>query len=39
MQIIETPIQGLLEIVPRVFGDDRGYFFEAYKKPYLKTSE
>ncbi len=32
MQIIETNIPGLLEIVPRVFGDDRGYFYESYNK-------
>lgn len=37
MQIIETPIQGLLEIVPRVFGDDRGYFFEAYNKAIFEN--
>jgi len=24
------PIQGLYEIQPKVFGDDRGYFFEAW---------
>jgi dTDP-4-dehydrorhamnose 3,5-epimerase len=24
------PLEGLYEIRPRVFGDDRGYFFEAY---------
>lgn len=32
MQIIETQIPGLLEIIPRVFGDDRGYFYESYNK-------
>jgi dTDP-4-dehydrorhamnose 3,5-epimerase len=32
MQIIETNIPGLLEIMPSVFGDDRGYFFESYSK-------
>ncbi len=32
MKIIETPISGLLEIEPRVFGDERGYFFESYNR-------
>lgn len=32
MQIIETQIPGLLEIIPRVFGDERGYFYESYNK-------
>jgi len=32
MQIIETQIPGLLEIIPQVFGDDRGYFYESYNK-------
>lgn len=32
MKIIETPIPGLLIIEPRVFADDRGYFFESYNE-------
>lgn len=32
MKIIETGIEGLYEIEPRVFTDDRGYFFESYNK-------
>ena len=32
MEIIKTPIKGLLVINPRVFGDDRGYFFESWSK-------
>lgn len=32
MQIIPTPFHGLFEIVPAVFGDDRGWFFEFYRK-------
>jgi dTDP-4-dehydrorhamnose 3,5-epimerase len=27
-----TPIPGLVVIQPKVFGDDRGYFYESYKK-------
>jgi dTDP-4-dehydrorhamnose 3,5-epimerase len=28
----ETPIQGLYIIEPEVYGDERGFFFEAYNK-------
>jgi dTDP-4-dehydrorhamnose 3,5-epimerase len=31
MQIIQTGIEGLVEIIPAVFHDDRGWFFEFYK--------
>ncbi len=30
MNVIKTPIEGLLILEPRVFNDDRGYFFESY---------
>lgn len=32
MEIIKTTIQDLVIIKPRVFADDRGYFFESYSK-------
>jgi dTDP-4-dehydrorhamnose 3,5-epimerase len=32
MQIIKKPIEGLLIIKPKVFGDERGYFFESWSK-------
>ena len=32
MDIIKTPIEGLLVIKPNIFGDDRGYFFESWSK-------
>ena len=32
MNIIKTPLPGLLIIEPRVFNDTRGYFFESYQK-------
>jgi len=32
MKIIETDIEGLLIIEPRVFDDPRGYFYESYNK-------
>lgn len=30
MNIIETPIEGLLVIAPKVWQDNRGYFYESY---------
>jgi len=30
MNVIKTPLEGLLVLEPRVFGDDRGFFFESY---------
>ncbi len=36
MEIIETGIKDLLVIVPKVFEDKRGYFFESYNKIKFK---
>jgi dTDP-4-dehydrorhamnose 3,5-epimerase len=36
MQIRETFIAGLVEIFPRVFQDDRGFFFESYNEEIFK---
>jgi dTDP-4-dehydrorhamnose 3,5-epimerase len=44
MHVIETAIPGLLIIEPRVFGDERGFFFESFnqkmweEKTGLKTT-
>ncbi len=32
MNVTAGPLEGLLIIEPRVFSDDRGYFFEAYQQ-------
>lgn len=32
MNVIQTEIPGLLIIEPKVFGDNRGYFFESWSK-------
>lgn len=32
MQVIKTPIEGLLVIEPRVFADSRGWFLETYNE-------
>ena len=36
MKVIETKLSGVLIIEPRVFEDNRGYFFESYQKSLLK---
>jgi dTDP-4-dehydrorhamnose 3,5-epimerase len=38
MKIVETPISDLLIIEPRIFEDDRGYFFESYNQSNLKEA-
>lgn len=30
MEVIKTAIEGVLIIEPKIWGDDRGYFFESY---------
>jgi dTDP-4-dehydrorhamnose 3,5-epimerase len=30
MNVIKTPLEGLLVLEPKVFGDDRGFFFESF---------
>jgi dTDP-4-dehydrorhamnose 3,5-epimerase len=35
MQVLQTGIEGLIEIIPQVYTDNRGWFFEFYKdKPF-----
>jgi len=38
MQITKTEIEGLIEITPRVFEDERGYFYESYSKAAFKKN-
>jgi dTDP-4-dehydrorhamnose 3,5-epimerase len=35
MKILETDLEGLLVIQPKVFYDDRGYFYEAFRADLL----
>ena len=37
MQVRHTAIEGLIELIPRVFGDERGHFFESYNKPLFNS--
>lgn len=36
MQAIETSLPGLLILEPKVFGDDRGFFFESFNRRVFK---
>ncbi len=38
MKIIKTEIEGLLLIEPRVFEDERGYFFESWSKDAFENA-
>ena len=38
MDFIKTPMEGLMVLQPRVFKDNRGYFFEAYNQNTLKEA-
>ena len=38
MKIIKTEIEGLLIIKPKVFEDNRGYFFESWSKTEIENA-
>ena len=38
MNIVKTPIEGLVIIEPKVWKDDRGYFFESYNQDAFKKA-
>jgi len=38
MQITTTPIEGLLIVQPKVFGDHRGYFMETYNEATFRAA-
>ena len=38
MKVIKTDIEGVLIIEPRVFGDDRGFFYESYNQQRYSES-
>jgi dTDP-4-dehydrorhamnose 3,5-epimerase len=37
MEVIETNLKGVVVIKPKVFEDERGYFFESYNQNSFKT--
>lgn len=38
MEFIHSPLKGLVEIIPRIFEDERGIFFESYHKPLFAAN-
>jgi dTDP-4-dehydrorhamnose 3,5-epimerase len=38
MQVLPTDLPGVLLLEPRVFGDARGFFFEAYNRRALNSA-
>lgn len=38
MPIIDTPLEGLKIFQPRIFEDERGYFFESYNEQVFKEA-
>ena len=38
MKVVETGFQGLFVLEPRVFADERGYFFESFNSQIFKNS-
>lgn len=32
MEVIQTDIEGVVILQPRIFGDERGYFFESFSQ-------
>lgn len=38
MDIINTSIEGLVILQPKVFEDERGYFMESYKESFIKEN-
>jgi len=39
MKILSTEIPGVVEIIPRIFEDQRGYFFESYRESSLEEND
>jgi dTDP-4-dehydrorhamnose 3,5-epimerase len=38
MQFLETKLSGVFEIIPRIFEDDRGYFYETYNVDLFRAN-
>lgn len=37
-EVKKAPLDGVIEIYPRIFEDQRGYFFESYRADWLKSA-
>ena len=38
LELVKTELEGLLVIKPKVYGDERGYFFESYNKDNYRNA-
>lgn len=38
MEILKTPLEGLIVIKPKVFKDDRGYFYESFNQKSFENA-
>ena len=38
MELVKTELEGLLVIKPKIFGDERGYFFESYNEDNYRNA-
>ncbi|NOY62246.1 MAG: dTDP-4-keto-6-deoxy-D-glucose epimerase, partial [Gammaproteobacteria bacterium] len=38
MRVIETAVKGILILEPKVFGDERGFFFESFNQKVFKEA-
>ena len=36
MDIVKTPLKDVIVLKPKVFLDDRGYFFESFSQNFFK---
>lgn len=37
MQVIQTPFEGLIQLIPTLFEDERGWFYESYKESTFRS--
>jgi dTDP-4-dehydrorhamnose 3,5-epimerase len=37
MQVIQTPFEGLFQLIPTLFEDERGWFYESYKETTYRS--
>jgi dTDP-4-dehydrorhamnose 3,5-epimerase-like enzyme len=38
MKIIQSPLEGAFEIIPNIYEDERGYFFESFNRQKFKEA-
>ena len=38
MNIVQTPLPGVVVLEPKVFGDERGFFVETFRESWLRDA-